>query len=41
MMEEKIKEFIGEVENFKVESKEHLENFRLKFLSKKGILADL
>lgn len=41
MMEEKIKEFIGEVENFKVESKEQLENFRLKFLSKKGILADL
>lgn len=40
-MEEKIKEFIGEVENFKVESKEQLENFRLKFLSKKGILADL
>lgn len=40
-MEEKIKEFIEEVDSFKAESKEHLENFRLKFLSKKGILADL
>ncbi|MFI5218116.1 MAG: phenylalanine--tRNA ligase subunit alpha [Bacteroidia bacterium] len=41
MIEEKIKDFISEVEGFKAESKEQLESFRLKFLSKKGILADL
>ena len=40
-MEEKIKRFIEEVEAFRAESKEQLENFRLKFLSKKGILAEI
>ncbi|MEP7168207.1 MAG: phenylalanine--tRNA ligase subunit alpha, partial [Bacteroidota bacterium] len=39
--EEEIKTLISEVESFKAESKEQLENFRLKFLSKKGILGDL
>jgi phenylalanyl-tRNA synthetase alpha chain len=41
MKEENIKDLIAEVESFKAESKEQLENFRLKFLSKKGILGDL
>src|SRR4249919_1252705 len=41
MKEEEIKSLISEVETFKAESKEQLENFRLKFLSKKGILGDL
>jgi phenylalanyl-tRNA synthetase alpha chain len=41
MKEEEIKSLISEVEAFKAESKEQLENFRLKFLSKKGILGDL
>jgi phenylalanyl-tRNA synthetase alpha chain len=36
-----IKEFFSDVETFKVETKEQLEDFRLKFLSKKGILSDL
>lgn len=40
-MQEKIKGFIEEVDAFRVETKEQLESFRLKFLSKKGILADL
>jgi len=40
-MEEKIKQLIEEVDAFRVETKEQLESFRLKFLSKKGILADL
>lgn len=41
MVDEKIKNLIAEVESFKADSKEQLEEFRLKFLSKKGILADL
>jgi phenylalanyl-tRNA synthetase alpha chain len=41
MEEQEIKTLISEVESFKAESKEQLENFRLKFLSKKGILGDL
>ena len=41
MLQEKIKEVQNEVENFKVESKEQLENFRLAFLSKKGKVTDL
>jgi len=41
MQEEEIKTLISEVEAFKAESKEQLESFRLKFLSKKGILGDL
>ncbi len=40
-MEEKIKHLIEEVDAFRVESKEQLESFRLKFLSKKGILAEV
>jgi phenylalanyl-tRNA synthetase alpha chain len=40
-MSDKIKELLAEVENFKASSKEEVEKFRLKFLSKKGILADI
>ena len=36
----KIKEHIAEVENFKTDSVEELETFRIKFLGKKGILND-
>ena len=36
----KIKEHIAEVENFKTDSAEELETFRIKFLGKKGILND-
>ena len=41
MLSDKIKEVQKEVEDFKVESKEQLENFRLAFLSKKGKVGDL
>ncbi|KVV13308.1 phenylalanine--tRNA ligase subunit alpha [Flavobacterium sp. TAB 87] len=37
-MIDKIKEYIGEAEAFTTENKEELEAFRIKFLSKKGIL---
>ncbi|MEC4113228.1 phenylalanine--tRNA ligase subunit alpha [Myroides pelagicus] len=40
-MIDKIKEYIGEAEAFHTDSKETLEAFRIKFLSKKGILNDL
>ena len=40
-MQEKIKELIGEIENFKAESEEQLEQFRIRFLGKKGVLAEL
>jgi len=40
-MEEKIKELITEVESFEASSKEQAEAFRLKYLSKKGIIAGL
>lgn len=40
-MFQKIEVLIDEVEKFTVESKEQLESFRLKFLSKKGHLTDL
>ncbi len=40
-MKNKVQQFIAEVENFRINSKEGLEQFRLKFLSKKGILAEL
>lgn len=40
-MLERIRELMSEVENFKVESKEHLEEFRLRMLSKKGKLSVL
>ena len=38
-MYDKINELISEVEHFKAETKEQLEQFRLRFLSKKGHLA--
>lgn len=40
-MLDKINALIGEVESFESNSKEELEAFRIKFLSKKGILNDL
>ncbi len=40
-MQEKIKEYLNEIEVFAAESKEEVENFRIKYLSKKGILASL
>lgn len=40
-MIDKIKEYIGEVEHFQTDNKEILEAFRIKFLSKKGILNEL
>lgn len=40
-IKENIRQLVTEVESFQAASKEELENFRLKFLSKKGILADL
>ncbi len=39
-MLEKIKEHIAEVEAFKASSKEEVENFRIKYLGKKGLLND-
>lgn len=41
MSQASLKDFLSEVENFKAETKEQLEEFRLKFLSKKGIIAEL
>ena len=40
-MNDKIKELIAEVEEFNATAKEHVETFRLKYLSKKGVLAGL
>ena len=40
-MEEKIKDLLQEIAVFKAESKEQLEQFRIKFLGKKGVLTDL
>lgn len=40
-MADKIKKLIEEVEEFQATAKEHAESFRLKYLSKKGILAEL
>ena len=40
-MIDKIKEFIGEVESFKAQSKEELEAFRIKYLGRKGLISDL
>lgn len=40
-MHHKINELIKEAENFKAESLEHIEEFRIKFLSKKGIVSEL
>lgn len=40
-MKERIEAILKEVEKEEIKSKEHLEDFRLKYLSKKGILASL
>src|SRR5690606_34627884 len=40
-MIDRIKQYIGEAESFTTDNKEGLEAFRIKFLSKKGILKDL
>lgn len=40
-MIDRIKQYIGEAESFTTDNKEGLEAFRIKFLSKKGILNDL
>lgn len=40
-MNEKVQQVLNKVENFTISSKEELEQFRLKFLSKKGILGEL
>lgn len=40
-MEEKIKSFLEEIKGFPITTEEETENFRLKFLSKKGIIASL
>lgn len=41
MSSDKVKSLLAEVENFKIETKEQLENFRLQFLSKKGSIQEL
>lgn len=40
-MDDKIKGFLAEISDFNAESKDQLEQFRLRFLGKKGILHDL
>ncbi len=40
-MLDKVKELIGEVNDFKATTKEELESFRIKYIGKKGILNDL
>jgi phenylalanyl-tRNA synthetase alpha chain len=40
-MEEKVKSIQQELDAFLVKSKEDLENFRLKFISKKGMVSSL
>jgi phenylalanyl-tRNA synthetase alpha chain len=40
-MEEKIKSFLEEIEAYPINTEEEAENFRLKFLSKKGIITAL
>ena len=39
-MIDKIKEHIAEIEQFSADSKEALEDFRIKYLGKKGLLND-
>ena len=41
MSQELIEQHIQEAETFSIQSSADLENFRLKYLSKKGVLADL
>lgn len=40
-MQDKIKEFILDIENFSAETKEQVDSFRIKYFSKNGVLADL
>ena len=40
-MQEKIKDYLQEIESFSAGSKDEIENFRIKYLGKKGILAEL
>lgn len=40
-MQERIQEILGEIEKFQAESKEQVENFRIKLLSKKGDISQL
>lgn len=40
-MQDKIKQLISEVDNYVASTKDQLEAFRLKYLSKKGVLTDL
>ncbi len=40
-MEEKIKSFLEDIKGFSIHSGEDAENFRLKYLSKKGIIPAL
>ncbi len=40
-MLDKVKELIKEVENFNEQSKDSIEKFRIKFLSRKGVVSDL
>lgn len=41
MSNDKVKSLLAEVDSFKIETKEQLENFRLQFLSKKGYIQEL
>ena len=40
-MQDKIEKLIHEIEDFAADTKEQVETFRIKYLSKKGVLADL
>ena len=40
-MQDKIKDLIHEIEDFSADTKEQVESFRIKYLGKKGVLADL
>ena len=40
-MKEKVEQILNEVKSFQAESKEALENFRITYLSKKGIIPAL
>ncbi len=40
-MKEKIEEILSQVRDFQAESKEALENFRITYLSKKGVIPAL
>jgi phenylalanyl-tRNA synthetase alpha chain len=40
-MKNKISELLAEIQRFEAESKDHIEDFRLKYLSKKGVIPSL